>query len=122
MNINTFCHNSGYLLSNIASKTFSRSNDITNNPSIAFPKSINDDLTVDNNLLNLINSYYNTVFIDSSYTTGCNLFAFSVSKFAGNFYNIAYIFSFIIYSALFPPPAVVLGNIDNIVSLLKNCY
>lgn len=56
---------SGTLLSNTPSNTNSRSEDITTKPSIAFLQLIKLDLTTDNNLLNLINSYNNTVFIDS---------------------------------------------------------
>ena len=74
------CQVSGTWLSNTLLKTKSKSELITTNPSIALPKSTNYDLTVLNNLLNLINSCYKTVFIDSSYLTGCFLAAASTSN------------------------------------------
>ena len=63
----TLCHKSGTLLSKTLKNTYSKSKDITNNPSIAFPKLIKLEETAFSNLLNLINSCCSTVFMDSSY-------------------------------------------------------
>lgn len=50
----TLCHISGTLLSNTQLKTISKSEDMTSNPSIAFPTFVREFLTVFSNLLNLM--------------------------------------------------------------------
>lgn len=69
----TLCHMLGTLLSKTPSYTNSRSSDITTKPSIAFFTFIKLFLTTFSNLLNLNNSYINTVFIDSDGVIGCLL-------------------------------------------------
>lgn len=86
---------------------------------MALDKSFNEFTTVFNSLLNLINSYCNTVFIDSKYLTGCSFLALSVSKRGGNFFNNTYIFSCIISSGFYPFPPDSLGNNPKIVSQIK---
>lgn len=113
------CQISGTLLSNTPSNTNSRSEDITTKPSIAFLQLIKLDLTTDSNLLNLINSYNNTVFIDSLYEMGCNLWASLLSKLGGNFFKISSILDLITSSGDYPPPPAVLGNKDRIVPVIK---
>jgi hypothetical protein len=76
---------------------------------------MSDPLTSDNNLLNLSNSYYKTVFIDSSYLIGCFLEASSKSKFGGNLSNILLQISYNISSGPLPLPAVFLGISDKAV-------
>lgn len=86
---------------------------------MALDKSFNEFTTVFNNLLNLINSCYKTVFIDSKYLTGCNFLALSVSKRGGSFSNNTYIFPWIISSGFYPFPPDSLGNNPKIVSQIK---
>ena len=70
-------------------KTFSRSEDIVKNPSIALPKSITELLIVFSNLLNLISSWCNTVFMDSVYSTLCVFLTKSMSNDLGNLAKIS---------------------------------
>jgi len=112
----TLAHVSGTKLSYILLNTSSKSELISTSPSIAFPSYINELVTTFNSLLNLINSYYSTVFIDSSYLTGCFFDANSVSNGLGSLANKAEHLSLIIYSGLNPVPPTDLGNSDKAVS------
>lgn len=100
-------------------KTVSKSALITTSPSIALIKSPKDDLTVFNSLLNLISSYYKTVFIDSSYLTLCFLLASSTSKSCGNLFRIYWLFSLSISSGEAPWPPTALGNNESTVPQTK---
>lgn len=75
-----FSHTAGTLLAIILLKAVSNAVDITTKPSTALHKFTKVDLTTASNLLNLSNSYYNTVFIDSSYLVGCYLATYSLSN------------------------------------------
>lgn len=94
----------------------SRSDDITTSPKIALPMLIRDERTIDNNLLNLSNSYNRTVFIDSSYVIGCLFCAYSISKFFGNFSKIPLHASESTSSCVLPAAPATLGYIVNAVA------
>ena len=86
---------------------------------MAFIRSPSEQRTVLKILLNLINSYWSTVFIDSPYFTGCFLLAYSTSRGIGSLCRIYAHFSFKSSSGEAPAPATVLGSSERTVLQTK---
>lgn len=81
--------------------------DIGTKPSMAFYNWSKLLYIVYNNLLNLISSWFNTVFIEFSGVIGCIFSAISKLNFLGSLFIIFKHNSFIISSGFFPdPPAI----------------
>lgn len=93
---------------------------MTTKPSIALSTLTKVDFTVLSSLLNLNNYCCRTVFIDSSYLTGCFFEASMISNGLGILAKIYLIFPLIIYSVEAPPPPTFLGSRAKTVEQMKS--